>query len=72
MEGFLVDRLFFSPMSSLRSNNSMSLFSMYKNYKSINNEVVEEVLSGNLCRCTGYDKIVKAVLEVADDMKESA
>ena len=50
----------------------MSLFSMYKNYKSINNEVVEEVLSGNLCRCTGYDKIVKAVLEVADDMKESA
>jgi aerobic-type carbon monoxide dehydrogenase small subunit (CoxS/CutS family) len=25
-----------------------------------------------LCRCTGYDKIVKAVMEVADEMKEKA
>ena len=38
----------------------MSLFSMYKNYKSINKEVVDEVLSGNLCRCTGYRPIIDA------------
>jgi aerobic-type carbon monoxide dehydrogenase small subunit (CoxS/CutS family) len=28
---------------------------------------VRIALSGNLCRCTGYDGIVKAVLEVAGD-----
>ena len=38
----------------------MSLFSMYKNYSTINNEVVDEVLSGNLCRCTGYRPIIDA------------
>jgi carbon-monoxide dehydrogenase small subunit len=27
---------------------------------------VRIALSGNLCRCTGYDGIVKAVLAVAD------
>ena len=39
---------------------TMSLFSMYKNYSTINNEVVDEVLSGNLCRCTGYRPIIDA------------
>ena len=35
-------------------------------------EEVRFWLAGNLCRCTGYDKIVRAVLETAADMQEAA
>jgi aerobic carbon-monoxide dehydrogenase small subunit len=35
-------------------------------------EEVRFWLAGNLCRCTGYDKIVRAVLETASEMREAA
>jgi carbon-monoxide dehydrogenase small subunit len=35
-------------------------------------EEVRFWLAGNLCRCTGYDKIVRAVLETAADMRGTA
>ena len=33
---------------------------------------VRERLAGNLCRCTGYDKIVRAVLDAAETMRGEA
>lgn len=34
-------------------------------------EQVRYWLAGNLCRCTGYDKIVRAVLEAAAEMRSA-
>ncbi len=38
----------------------MSLFSMFKNNKNYNSELIKDSISGNLCRCTGYRPIVDA------------
>ena len=35
-------------------------------------EEVRYWLAGNLCRCTGYDKIIRAVLATAADMRGAA
>lgn len=41
----------------------MSMFALYKNHHNPSTEVVLDALTGNLCRCTGYNPIVKAAKE---------
>lgn len=38
----------------------MSLFGLYKNHHNPGKEIIEDALTGNLCRCTGYQSILKA------------
>lgn len=38
----------------------MSLFGLYKNHNDPSREIIEDALTGNLCRCTGYQPIVEA------------
>jgi len=35
----------------------------------LNDEELVDILSSNLCRCTGYENIIKAVRAAADEMK---
>ncbi len=44
----------------------MSMFALYKNHKNPSREVVEDALTGNLCRCTGYRPIIDAAMKACD------
>lgn len=35
-------------------------------------EEVRYWLAGNLCRCTGYDKIIRAVMDTAEEMRRAS
>ena len=41
----------------------MSLFALYKSKKNPSKEIVEDSLTGNLCRCTGYKPIIESALK---------
>ncbi|MGF1563137.1 MAG: (2Fe-2S)-binding protein [Geminicoccaceae bacterium] len=47
----------------------MSAADLLQKNPSPNESDVRHWLEGNMCRCTGYHNIVKAVLAAADDMK---
>ena len=37
-----------------------------------NEQQIRYWLAGNLCRCTGYDKIIRAVQDAAKEMREAS
>ena len=47
----------------------MSAVDLVKNHKCGNEQQIREGLDGNMCRCTGYQNIVKAVAQGAAAMK---
>jgi aerobic carbon-monoxide dehydrogenase small subunit len=48
----------------------MSTYALLKNHKKPTEEEIKEGLSGNLCRCTGYTKILQAVKVAAGEGEE--
>ena len=50
----------------------MSLFALYKNKKNPSKEIVEDTLTGNLCRCTGYKPIIEsAIISCSSNFEDS-
>ncbi len=45
----------------------MTIADMLRHYNLDNDEEIREALSGNICRCTGYEHIVNAVRELAKE-----
>ena len=45
---------------------AMSLFGLYKNSPPCDRAVIDDALSGNLCRCTGYRPIIAAARQMYD------
>ena len=49
----------------------MSAIDLVQKSDGLDEQGVRDGLEGNLCRCTGYHNIVKAVLAAQDDMKRA-
>tara|TARA_Y100000590_G_scaffold47924_1_gene50813 strand:+ start:4836 stop:6275 length:1440 start_codon:yes stop_codon:yes gene_type:complete len=47
----------------------MSLFSMFKTHSKFKDDEIKDSISGNLCRCTGYQPIIKAAKSLKDKNK---
>ena len=49
----------------------MTLFAMYKSGAPEARSDIDDALAGNLCRCTGYQNIVKSILAAAEEMNSA-
>ena len=47
----------------------MCAVDMIRRIPDLNEQTIREELEGNLCRCTGYQNIVKAIKSAADEMR---
>jgi xanthine dehydrogenase small subunit len=50
----------------------MSMFALYKSNKSVSDNDILEAFSGNLCRCTGYEAILKAARQALKQIENDA
>ena len=48
----------------------MSLFALYQNKNSVDLHQINEALSGNLCRCTGYKPIIAAAFSMFNEKSD--
>ena len=48
----------------------LTSYALLKQNPNPSEAVIREGLSGNLCRCTGYQNIVKAVQQAAEKLRE--
>ncbi len=48
----------------------MSLFALYKNSKNPSREEIDDALTGNLCRCTGYRPIIDAAIKSCSNHRQ--
>jgi xanthine dehydrogenase molybdopterin binding subunit/xanthine dehydrogenase small subunit len=47
----------------------MSLFGLFKKHQNPSRETIEDALTGNLCRCTGYQPILEAAVKVGKEIQ---
>jgi aerobic-type carbon monoxide dehydrogenase small subunit (CoxS/CutS family) len=50
----------------------MTATDLMKKYRLASDDSIREGLSGNLCRCTGYEHIIRAIRAVVDSKAENA
>jgi len=49
----------------------MTSFALLKKNKNPTDEEIKQEISGNMCRCTGYIKIIKSIKKAAKKMRDS-